>query len=148
MKIVQVDPKQATHLINALDQYQESLYPSESNHLDALETLCKKNVIMVGAMDGDSIVAIGAVKIFKNYGEIKRLYVPEEFRGRGLAKKIMTVLEDHLINHPILTSKLETGVNQPEAIGLYKKFGYKECGPFGSYKEDPLSVFMSKRLCS
>ncbi len=146
MNIVKIDPKQAKHLIDELDRYQESLYPSESNHLDALEILCKKNVIMLGAMDGDSIAAIGAVKIYKNYGEIKRLYVPQNYRGHGHAKKIMVALEDKLIKQSILTSNLETGIKQPEAIGFYKNFGYKECGPFGSYKEDPLSVFMSKRL--
>ncbi len=103
---------------------------------------------MLGAMDGDSILAIGAVKIFKNYGEIKRLYVPQKYRGLGLAKKIMVALEDKLIKHSILTSNLETGVKQPEAIGLYRKLGYRKCGPFGSYKEDSLSVFMSKNIDS
>ncbi len=148
MTIIQIDPRQAEHLINELDEYQESLYPSESNHLDAIETLCQPNVIMMGAIEKTDIIAIGAVKVYINYGEIKRLYVPNECRGKGLAKKIMTALEDHLIKHSILESKLETGINQPEAIGLYKKLGYKACGPFGSYKEDPLSVFMSKHLCA
>ncbi len=147
MKIIQIDPRQVKHLIDELDKYQESLYPSESNHLDTIETLCQPNVIMMGAIEKNDIIAIGSVKVYKNYGEIKRLYVPNACRGKGLAKKIMTALEDHLIKHSILKSKLETGIKQPEAIGLYKKLGYKVCGPFGSYKEDPLSVFMSKRLC-
>jgi putative acetyltransferase len=42
--------------------------------------------------------------------------------------------------------RLETGVRQPEALGLYRKLGYRERGPFGAYKPDPLSVFMEKRV--
>jgi putative acetyltransferase len=42
--------------------------------------------------------------------------------------------------------QLETGTKQPEAIALYRKFGYAERGPFGAYKPDPLSLFMEKRL--
>ena len=41
---------------------------------------------------------------------------------------------------------LETGIHQPEAIGLYEGFGFERCGPFGEYGPDPLSVFMEKRL--
>jgi putative acetyltransferase len=41
---------------------------------------------------------------------------------------------------------LETGIRQPEALGLYEQAGYKRRGPFGDYAEDPLSVFMQKRL--
>jgi putative acetyltransferase len=35
---------------------------------------------------------------------------------------------------------------QPEALGLYRKIGYTETGPFGAYKPDSLSVFMEKKL--
>jgi putative acetyltransferase len=40
--------------------------------------------------------------------------------------------------------KLETGNQQLEAIELYSRSGYVQCGPFGDYAEDPNSVFMSK----
>ena len=42
--------------------------------------------------------------------------------------------------------QLETGIRQPEAIALYRSFGYAERGPFGAYKPDPFSLFMEKRL--
>ncbi len=42
--------------------------------------------------------------------------------------------------------RLETGIHQPEAIGLYRSGGYTEIPPFGSYQPDPLSLFMEKRL--
>jgi putative acetyltransferase len=40
---------------------------------------------------------------------------------------------------------LETGIRQPEALGLYERLGFVRRGPFGDYAEDPLSVFMEKR---
>lgn len=44
-------------------------------------------------------------------------------------------------------ARLETGVAQPEALGLHVTLGYSRCGPFGDYPTgDPLSVFMEKRL--
>ena len=42
--------------------------------------------------------------------------------------------------------QLETGPFQPEALGLYARCGYTRCGPFGDYADDPLSVFMAKRV--
>ena len=42
--------------------------------------------------------------------------------------------------------KLETGISQPEAIGLYRRDGFLEIAPFGHYQTDPLSIFMEKRL--
>ena len=146
IKIVEIDPGQAKSLIDELDRYQASLYPDESNHLDSLDVLCNANVTMVGAMENDRLLAIGAVKVFNGYGEIKRVYVPENHRGKGLAKQLMTALEQRLIEKSIRVAKLETGIHQHEAIGLYQKLGYHECLPFGSYRLDPLSVFMSKKL--
>jgi putative acetyltransferase len=42
--------------------------------------------------------------------------------------------------------RLETGIYQPEAIALYRKYGYQEIEPFGAYLPDPLSLFMEKKL--
>jgi putative acetyltransferase len=48
----------------------------------------------------------------------------------------------------IALARLETGIRQPEALGLYRRLGYVERAPFGAYVEDPLSLFMEKRLSS
>lgn len=146
MEIKQINPIRARRLVEALDTYQSGLYPAESNHLEPIESLTNKNVIMLGALHKECLFAMGAVKLFKNYGEIKRLFVPEKHRGKGLAQKIMAELEDNLIQRSIFTARLETGIYQPEAVGLYKKLGYVLCDPFGDYKPDPLSVFMEKQL--
>ena len=100
---------------------------------------------------GGKPVASGAAKIMRDdghYAEIKRVFVLDEYRGRGLSKRIMEFVEDELRARGVDLFRLETGVRQPEALGLYRRLGYRERGPFGAYRPDPLSVFMEKRLQS
>jgi ribosomal protein S18 acetylase RimI-like enzyme len=42
--------------------------------------------------------------------------------------------------------RLETGIHQAEAIGLYERMGFRRIPPFGAYTDDPLSLFYEKRL--
>ena len=133
-------------MIHLLDQYQAELYPAESNHLDSLETLSGPNCKLIGAFKDDELVGIGAAKIMDNYGELKRFYVPEEFRGQGIAEGIIAALELWLLDQKIQISRLETGIHQHAAIRFYEKLGYNKTEPFGNYKVDPLSVFMEKPL--
>ena len=146
MLIEIIDPGRAKHLIDELDAFQASLYPAESNHLEPLEVLRSERMVFLGVIEGDDVLAIGSVKLCEGYGEIKRLYVPHPQRGKGLAKKIMVELERLLADRELAWARLETGVHQSEAIGLYEALGYRMCEPFGDYLPDPLSVFMEKKL--
>lgn len=98
---------------------------------------------------GSELAACGAAKLFEddtNYGEIKRVFVDEKQRGKRLATAVMQHLEDHLSNNGVKVIRLEAGPMQPEALSLYRKLGYYERAPFGSYDTDSLSVFMEKIL--
>lgn len=137
------------HLLNESDLYMQTLYPDESNHMETQSSLLNDRTDLIGIFLEDELAAIGAVKRFRikdSYGEIKRIYVPEKQRGKGLSKAIMSHLHQLLIQDGIPIAKLETGIYQPEAIGLYKSLGYRECEPFGEYQLDPLSIFMVKTL--
>ena len=148
MLIKQVDPTlvEVVELIHQLDEYQESMYPPESNHLESLDELSMPNVDFLAAYADSEICGIGAVKVLFDYGEIKRLYVPRKHRGKGIAKEIVEELENCLVKRSIFTARLETGIHQREAIDLYIKLGYSETTPFGDYTKDPLSVFMEKKI--
>ena len=140
------DPR-ALRLIEALDRLQISLYPAESNHLDPIETLERDNVTFLAAFVGEEVVGCGAVKRMQSgYGEIKRMFVEPGVRGRGVGAALMDGLESSLVARGIGLARLETGVRQPEAIALYERRGYVRIPPFGEYPNDPLSVFMEKRL--
>ena len=148
LTIKPADPAQTDviRLIEQLDAYQSSLYPPESNHLDSLDELSKSNVFFLAAYSGSEICGIGSVKRIDDYGEIKRVYVPLDQRGKGIANAIMEKLEGHLIENDVAYARLETGIHQAEALQFYEKLGYYRIGPFGAYQEDPLSVFMEKKL--
>lgn len=146
IKPLSPDDEAASKFIAALDAYQLSLYPPESNHLDGLDELSRPNVFFIGAFVEGKLAGIASVKKLDGYGEIKRLYVPPESRGQGLAVLLIQTLEQHLIQYGLFVARLETGTLQPEAIGLYQRLGYQAIGPFGQYSHDPLSVFMEKDL--
>jgi putative acetyltransferase len=149
MIVREVSPAAAARLIASADAYMESLYPSSSNHLESIEALQRPNVAFFGAFADDDLAACGAVKLLEHdvrYGEIKRLYVDERYRGKGLARALMDVLERHAVAWGARVTRLETGIYQPEALALYRALGYVERPPFADYRPDPLSVFMEKRL--
>ena len=92
-------------------------------------------------------VGCGAVKRMPGgYGEIKRMYVEPDARGRGAGRALVQALESDLLAHGIDVARLETGARQPEALALYEQCGYVRRPPFGDYPDDPLSVFFEKRL--
>ncbi len=139
---------EVSNLIQMLDQYQAELYPAQSNHLDGPEILAEANCNLVGAYKENKLLGIGASKQSDNYGELKRFFVQESFRGQGIAECIIAVLETFLVEKEIFISRLETGIHQHAAIRFYKKIGYGLTQPFGNYQLDPLSVFMQKHLTS
>ena len=82
-----------------------------------------------------------------SYGEIKRIYVRPEARGLKLSKLILARLEEDAREYGLKAMKLETGTLQPEALGLFAKWGFTPCGPYADYPtDDPYSVFMEKQV--
>jgi len=134
-------------LIAELDEYQSSLYPAESNHLLDIRSLCQSNVLFAVVRDADGAAhGCGAVVLHSGYGEVKRMFVRPALRGQGIAARMMSFLENQARERGCFQLLLETGIKQPEAIALYRRLGYVECGPFGEYRADPLSLFMRKEL--
>lgn len=128
-----------------------ALYPSESNHFEPADGLRPPGGSFFGVWRGERLVGCGGVKHFAAsdepaYGEIKRLFVLDSERGRGVARQLMARLEGELVDRGVRLARLETGIHQPEALGLYRRLGYIERPPFGGYAADPLSVFMEKSL--
>jgi putative acetyltransferase len=151
MQIERLDPETeaARTLIALSDQYMEALYPPESNHLESVSALKASNGAFLGGFIDGKLVACGAVKILEDdcrYGEIKRVFVIESHRGQGLSKVVMSHLEHYLKDSNVFLARIETGIKQPEALGLYRSLGYMVRTPFGAYIHDPLSIFMEKTL--
>ncbi|MBK7433182.1 MAG: GNAT family N-acetyltransferase [Chitinophagaceae bacterium] len=117
----------------------EHAFYAQFNKTDLL-----RNVIL--CYEEDRAVGCGAFRPFEKEGqvEIKRMYVLPECRGRGIASHLLKALESwaaELGNHSCF---LETGKNQPEAIGLYQKAGYSRIENYGQYLHIESSVCIQK----
>ena len=134
-------------LIDQLDSYLSSLYPAESNHLLSVTALCQPNVTFLTARVGTEVVGCAAFVDCKEYAELKRLYVLPAYRGSKIGRRLLDELESRAKASGLTVARLETGVSQPEVLSLCEAASYRRCGPFGDYGEDPLSIFMEKRLC-
>ncbi|HCY83703.1 MAG TPA: GNAT family acetyltransferase [Desulfobacteraceae bacterium] len=151
VKNVRADNQEVLALIRKLDAYQATLYPAESNHLDDTSTLMQDNVDMLGVWvrneeQQDALAGIGAVKYLDGYAEIKRMYVSRDYRKMGIARHLLQQLEHLAAARSLPLVRLETGIRQDAAIGLYRKAGFVPIPPFGDYPEDPLSVHMEKSV--
>lgn len=134
-------------ILEMSDAYMASLYPAESNHLLDVSQLERPGIwFLVARRDGAVIGCAALVEAGDGTAEIKRMFIDPQARGLKLGRRLMEALEELGREKALSAIRLETGVSQPEALGLYRAFGYQEIGPFGSYKEDPLSLFMEKRL--
>lgn len=134
-------------LLKLSDAYAASLYPAESNHMLPIEELEADTVSFFVARRGDEVLGCASlVRHEDGSAEIKRMYVDDSARGLRLGKRLLNELEAEATRLGVSAIRLETGIYQPEAIGLYRKAGYRDIPPFGGYKPDPLSLFMEKRL--
>jgi putative acetyltransferase len=134
-------------LLDAGDALSAALYPPESNHmLDVTALLGPAVTFLVARRDNVAIGCAALVRKPGGYGEIKRMFVDEAARGQGVARRLLAALEAMARGEKLVSLKLETGIRQPAALALYRAAGFADVPPFGDYKPDPLSVFMSKAL--
>jgi ribosomal protein S18 acetylase RimI-like enzyme len=63
-----------------------------------------------------------------------------------LGKAVLDQLAAYARSQQIQLLRLETGIYQTEAIGLYERYGFQRRGPFGEYKDDPNTVFFEKSI--
>jgi len=134
------------NLVKALDldlkirDGEEHVFYAQLNKTDKI-----KHVILI--YEGDKSVGCGAVREYApGIMEIKRMFVPLEKRGKGIASGILAALESWCIELNYKKCILETGKNQPEAIRLYEKNNYQRIPNFGPYENVANSLCFEKNL--
>lgn len=141
------DTPDARSLIEELDAHLVPLYPPASHHGLDVDRLIAENVAFFLLRSDGIPAACGGVKLYgAEYGELKRMYVRPQFRGSGFGKLLLNHLSAYARSEGISLLRLETGILQREAIGLYERMGFYRIPPFGPYTDDPLSLFFEKRL--
>lgn len=99
------------------------------------------------AYDGDKAFGCAAFKRYDNEtAEVKRVFIREEYRGQGISKKLMELLERTAKEQGYSGLILESGEVLTEAMALYRKIGYRVIPNYGQYKDMPESVCMRKEI--
>lgn len=149
MKLIRTDSNNPdfAELVKQLDadlairDGEDHAFYDQFNKLDAI----KHTVVAYNEVN--CAVGCGAIKQFETGTmEVKRMFVPLEERGKGIAGEILRELEiwaKELGNDKCI---LETGIKQPEAISLYKKSGYRFIDNYGQYAGVENSVCFAKLL--
>lgn len=102
-----------------------------------------KNVVV--CYQGNHAVGCGAFKPYNNStAEIKRMFVRPDFRGQGIAKGILSELENWASEYGFTNCILETGTNNPQAIQLYTKSGYTFIPNYDQYENVVTSICLGK----
>jgi GNAT superfamily N-acetyltransferase len=141
------DSPAAVQLISELDtDLQRHPYPPQSRHAYSVDKLLREGVNFFIASYNDQLAGCGGIKLYDGYGEVKRMYVRPSHRGLGLGKAILNRLAEFARERGVNMLRLETGIYQTEAIGLYDAYGFERRAPFGEYKVDPLSVYFQKSI--
>jgi GNAT superfamily N-acetyltransferase len=139
----------ARQLIPALNAELSGRYPEAgATHfrLDPQEVGPGRGAFLVAYL-GDEPVGCGAVRrLDAATAEIKRMFVIPPRRGGGIAGRVLAALEEEARALGVARLVLETGVRQPEAIALYRRFGFETIPAFGEYIGSGLSLCMGKDL--
>lgn len=142
------DPAVATLLEEHLEEMQAAS-PPESKHALDLDGLRKPGITFWTAWDSDLLVGCGALKeLDATHGEIKSMRTTAAYRGRGVASAMLSHITDEAARRGYRRLSLETGSGDffAPARALYAKFDFVVCEPFGDYKPDPNSYFMTKSI--
>src|SRR5687768_1227451 len=133
-------------LVKHLDADLAERAGDEHSFYDQFNTVGKIKYVVNG-YENDNPVSCGGLKAFSsNTLEIKRMFTIPERRGKGIATKILDELERWAAELSFEKCILETGKRQPEAIGLYKKNGYKPIPNYGQYAEIENSLCFEKEI--
>ena len=125
--------------------------PACSVHALDLDKLRQPDITFWAAwIDGRRVGCVAMKEIDPTHGEIKSMRTSEAHRRRGVAARILEHIIGQARHTGIATLYLETGSMQEFAAarGLYERYGFEYCEPFGDYVEDPNSVFMRRSLTS
>jgi putative acetyltransferase len=141
-------PEIAAFLREHVDQLRAVTPPGSSHALD-LDGLRAPGVTFFTMLDGEAIVASAALKALDPvHAEVKSMRTSTTRTRQGLATAMLTHLITHARAQEFRRLSLETGSFAffAPARALYEKHGFVYCAPFGDYREDPNSVFMTLEL--
>jgi len=123
--------------------------PPESVHALGIDKLRGPGITFWSAWIGEELAGCGALKVLDAArGELKSMRVADAFRRKGIGRAMLEHLTAEARARGLKSLWLETGSAEAftPALRLYESAGFRRCGPFEGYVEDPFSVFMTRQL--
>ncbi|MCI3919202.1 GNAT family N-acetyltransferase [Paenibacillus sp. TRM 82003] len=123
--------------------------PPESVHALPLEDLRKPEITFWSAWEDGELLGCGALKqLDREHGEVKSMRTASAHQRKGVAKRLLEHIVEEAKRRGYRRLSLETGSMDAflPARKLYERFGFRYCGPFADYEEDPNSAFMTLEL--
>lgn len=123
--------------------------PPESIHMLPADALAAPEIRFYVMREDGTAFGMGAFKrLDSQHAELKSMHVLHEWRGRGMSRRLLEHLVSEAKAQGYQRLSLETGVERgfEAARVLYARSGFTECPPFGDYRLDPNSVFMTREI--
>jgi putative acetyltransferase len=149
IRIGQLRNKEVLTLLKGHHEDMLSHSPPDSVHALDLSALESPDVTFWSFWVNQELASIGALKeLGKEHGDIKSLRTSTNYLRKGIARKLLEYIISQANIRSYKKLSLETGTMGAflPAQRLYQQFGFQECEPFGNYKEDPYSIFMTKNI--
>jgi len=115
----------------------EAEHFSDACSCETLHTLAESGAIFTAAFDGDAICGFAYVSVAPFEAELLRIAVSREYRGRGIAKKLLSLLSESAINAGCEDIFLEVRESNASAIALYESCGYVKTGMRKGFYKNP-----------
>jgi GNAT superfamily N-acetyltransferase/heme-degrading monooxygenase HmoA len=114
--------------------------------LDPTEVEGDSGAFFVAYLDGVPSACGAYRRIGPSTAEVKRMWAHPDRRGSRLGAAVLDTIEAFALRDGHTELKLETGEHLEAAVGLYRKYGFSQCEPWGDYVDSPMSYCMSKQL--
>lgn len=150
MEIINTDGNNRAfiELSHLLDDYLNNLVGGEENRSEYLQYNTLNDIHdVILAYDNNNPIGCASFKHYdEGIAEVKRVFIKKEYRGKGVSKHIMRLLEQRAVDKGYSKLILESGTSLVEAMGLYYKIGYMIIENYGQYRDMGDSVCMGKAL--
>ena len=150
---IEIDDVSRPQILELLEEHLRSMHeitPPEFVFAFDASKLREAGVVVWSAWrDDDVLLGIAALKeLSPTQGEVKSMRTPAHLRRQGAGRALLNHILDVARQRGYRKLFLETGrqLDFTPALTLYRSVGFRECGPFGDYRENGNSVFMTLDL--
>lgn len=151
---IEIDDLTHPQVLSLLNEHLTNMFelspPEQVFALDVTK-LRAPDITFWSVWDGDALLGCGALKeLSATQGEVKSMRTPKALRRRGAGRAVLAHIVQVARQRGYRTLSLETGSHPAflPAQKLYETNGFAYCGPFGNYRENANSVFMSLNLAN